>query len=289
MRSGLLALAGQAARRLPERARLALYRLGPISHGLRSVLNRAAPVGVQPVQVAAGDLRGMWLLLDLQVDKDLWLGAYEPDVAAAIRELVRPGSVVYDVGANVGYTTLLLARAVGPRGKVIAFEPLETNVSRLMRAIALNRLEANVEVVAAAVAERGGRASFERHASGSMGRLAPGAGPGEAAEAPLIVEVVALDGLADTRGLPPPALVKIDVEGSEAAVLRGMSRLLREARPILLIEIHGRDEAEATYAELERAGYRAWSMRPVLAPKPATKDDAVRTKHVVGRPGEATP
>lgn len=287
MRSGLLTLAERTARRLPERARLALYRLGPISRGLRAALNRAAPHGVHPVQVAAGDLAGMWLLLDLQVDKDLWLGTYEPDVAAAIRDYLSMGSIAYDVGANVGYTTLLMARAVGPHGKVVAFEPLPSNVARLSQAIAVNQLGSRVEVVPAAVSDRDGTASFAGHVSGSMGRLVE-QGEGPAGPQSTTVDVVRLDSLVFGRGTPAPALIKIDVEGGEASVLRGMPRLLREARPTLLIEVHGREATEATFDELARAGYQVLRMQPGAA-LPATIEDVVRTRHLVGVPAGGRP
>jgi FkbM family methyltransferase len=68
-------------------------------------------------------MEGARLLLDLRVDKDLWLGTYEPEVSSALRTFCGPGMIAYDLGANVGYTALLLARTVGPDGQVVAFEP----------------------------------------------------------------------------------------------------------------------------------------------------------------------
>src|SRR3989304_3277747 len=81
MAGAVLRAASTLARVLPRPARLALYRLRPLPDLLRSLLNRAAPTGVHPVRVAAGELAGMWLLLDLQVDKDLWLGPSRPPLA----------------------------------------------------------------------------------------------------------------------------------------------------------------------------------------------------------------
>ena len=71
------------------------------------------------VKVAAGDLAGFTILLDMQVDKDYWLGTYEPELQAALRQLIPPGAVIFDVGANIGYVSLLLAKAAGEAGKYL--------------------------------------------------------------------------------------------------------------------------------------------------------------------------
>ena len=147
MTSLILRAAEAAARWLPDGVRRGLYRLGPLPRLLRQGLNRAAPIGVHPVTIAGGPLAGSQLLLDLQVDKDLWLGTYEPEVEKLVREVARPGMTAYDLGANLGYMTLLLAKAVGERGRVVAVEALPVNVARLREAIRLNRLERRVTIV----------------------------------------------------------------------------------------------------------------------------------------------
>src|SRR3990170_1591428 len=284
MAGAVLRAAATLARVLPEAARLALYRLGPLTHLLRRLLNRAAPSGVHPVRVAAGELAGMWLLLDLQVDKDLWLGTYEPQLAAAIRRFARPGSVAYDLGANVGYAALLLARAVGPAGRVIAFEPLPENLDRLRRAISLNGLEPRFEVIPAAAGTRSGSGSFLVHASGGMGRLEGGAGRTDGFVSKIPVDVVSLDDFVFRRANPAPSLVKVDLEGGEAQALRGMARLLIQARPILLLELHGTAAKEGIDL-LTEAGYATHAMRdgyPRILGEAAEK----KSKHVVALPLE---
>jgi FkbM family methyltransferase len=261
MRAGLTSLAAATARRLPLRARLLLYRLGPVTGFLRRAINRVVPAGVKPVRIAAGELEGSWLLLDLQVDKDLWLGSYEPQIAAAIRTLVPQAGITYDLGANVGYTALLLARAVGPSGQVFAFEPLAANLQRLSRAVALNGLEARITIVPTAVGASRGPASFRVHPSGAMGRLQSGAGRADGFVATTTVEVVALDDFVFAEGHPPPHVIKMDLEGGEGAALQGMSRLLRERKPCLLIELHGPQASAEVAAELRAAGYHIHRMQ----------------------------
>src|SRR5512137_1210008 len=113
MKRFILSVTSLAARILPNPVKQAIYKFKPLAAFIRSGLNRAAPTGLTQVKIAAGDLAGYTIELDMQVDKDLWLGTYEPELQAALRELVQPGVVIYDVGANIGYVSLLLAKAAG--------------------------------------------------------------------------------------------------------------------------------------------------------------------------------
>jgi FkbM family methyltransferase len=230
--------------------------LGPITRVTRSVLNRAAPQGLTETTVAAGPLAGVRLLLDLQSEKDLWLGTYEPRVLRAIEDLARPGTTAYDVGANIGYLTILLARRVGLEGRVFAFEPLPGNLERIRANLALNGLEGRVTVTPAAVADESRRAAFLVHASGGMGKLQGSAGREEQYPSTIPVETIDLDTFVFARGNPAPALIKIDIEGGEGLALAGMRRLLAEARPILLIEVHGPEAQRAAWEALRQARYR---------------------------------
>ena len=121
----------------PANLKQAIYKNKPLAAFIRRGLNRAAPTGLTQVKIAAGDLAGYTILLDMQIDKDYWLGTYEPELQAALRELIRPGAVIYDVGANIGYVSLLLAKAAGKTGKVYAFEALPENAERWRKNMAL--------------------------------------------------------------------------------------------------------------------------------------------------------
>jgi FkbM family methyltransferase len=285
MRAGLTSLAAATARRLPLRARLFLYRLGPVTEILRRAINRVVPAGVHPVRVAAGELEGSWLLLDLQVDKDLWLGSYEPQLAAAIRLFVPQAGVTYDLGANIGYTALLLAHALGPAGQVFAFEPLAANLLRLRRAVALNGLGARITIVPTAVGAGRGPASFQVHSSGAMGRLQSVAGRGEGFVATTTVDVVTLDDFVFSEGHPPPQVVKLDLEGGEGAALQGMSRLLREQGPCLLVELHGPQASAEVAGVLRTAGYHIHRMQDGYPEADATLPHEL-PRHIVALPSQ---
>ena len=87
----MLSFTGWLARKMPMLIKRGVYRFGLLADLIRGALNRAAPKGVKPVVVAAGGLEGMKLALDLQSEKDYWLGTYEPELQEAIADLVRPG------------------------------------------------------------------------------------------------------------------------------------------------------------------------------------------------------
>jgi FkbM family methyltransferase len=138
------------------------------------------------------------------------------------------------LGAHHGFFSIAAAR-LGAR--VYAFEPVDANLRRLHRNIELNG--ADVAVVAAAVSDAAGRLGLARGKSSAQWRMEPGDE----------VTSVSLDDFA--RDHPAPRVVKIDVEGAELRVLRGAERLLREHRPILVCELHGRENREQVRGLLE--------------------------------------
>jgi FkbM family methyltransferase len=175
---------------------------------------------------------------------------YEPDVWRELLSSVTPGDVVADVGANVGLYAVAIARRVGPTGRVIAYEPDAGNAELLRRNLAMNGVEGTVEVREIAVGSEQGELPFLSDQQQSRFDVA---GTSR-------VRVVTLDD--DIERL---ALLKIDVEGFECAVLEGARSLLADEsrRPRrIFVEAHlarlpelGRTEQDVIRA-LERAGYR---------------------------------
>lgn len=261
-RSGLLSLAAWMARRLPGWAKRLIYRIGPLARLVRSELNRAAPVGMSVIQVAAGAIAGLQVELDLHSEKDYWLGTYEIELQEALTRLVKPGMVAYDVGANIGYISLILASLAGPGGRVFAFEALPDNVRRLRKNLELNQMSDRVSVTPEAVIDRSGKVSFLVGPSGGMGKAEGSAGRQDVAYQQAIqVSGLALDEFVYQQGNPPPQLVKMDIEGGEVLALPGMLRLIREARPLVLLELHGPEAARCAWESLKPAGYRICQMQ----------------------------
>lgn len=271
-----------ASRYLPASFKRALYKLGPASRGLRAALNKAAPQGLSEVVVASGGLAGTRLMLDMQSQKDYWLGTYEMELQQAVADWVRPGMIAYDLGANIGYISLLLARAVGPTGKVFAFEALPANQARLTSNLKLNSSE-NITLISKAVADKSGSTTFLVHSSGGMGKLSGSSGSDGDHPNNISVETVSIDDFVFQGKNPSPQLMKMDIEGGEVLALRGMLRLLKEARPMLLIELHGKQAAEAAWQTLHGANYSLQFMRKGY-PRIENPQDLGKKNYVVASP-----
>jgi FkbM family methyltransferase len=268
MRKQILNIAAFSAKILPNSFKQAIYKIKPVAAFIRRGLNRAAPTGITEVRIAGGDLAGYTILLDMQVDKDYWLGTYEPELQAAVHDLIRPGAVVYDVGANIGYVSLLLAKTAGETGKVYAFEALPENVERWRRNIKLNGMESRMSLFAGAVTQTEGPVRFLVHASAGMGKAAGSAGRADTYLSEITVSGVSLDEFAFGLGNPPPQAVKMDIEGGEVLALEGMRRLLAEARPVMLMELHGPESCRLAWETLTTASYQICWMRkgyPVIS------------------------
>lgn len=169
-----------------------------------------------------------------------YLGAYEPVESALILEGLPAGGVFVDIGANVGTHTLVAARHLGEAGRVYAFEPFPPNVERLKRNIDLNGLK-NTEVVAVALSDvSGGVAPMAtRFTRSGNATLADRSDAAQVIEVP----VMRFDDWASDKRLERIDVLKIDVEGAEERVLRGMSstlqrleigRILFEVNPVML-------------------------------------------------------
>lgn len=263
MKKFLLSLFSFFAGILPLPVKQAIYRFPPLARLIRGSMNAAVESGLSEVEIAAGDLKGYKLLLNLKAEKSRWLGTYEPELAAAARVFVQPGMTVYDVGANIGYVSLLLAHHVRPNGKVFAFEALPANAERIHRNVALNALESRITLVEAAVAERGGEITFFVHESVGMGKAAGSAGRREEQyQAEIKVAALSLDEFVYEQGNPPPDLVKMDIEGGEVLALPGMKRILSDYHPILFLELHGPESEQAAWRILTEAGYTLREMSP---------------------------
>jgi FkbM family methyltransferase len=225
------------------------------------MLTRAAPDEIVPVEIAAGPLAGMRLQLDLRTEKDLWLGTYEPSLLDAIEHFATADLTAYDVGANIGYVSLAMAKATGQAGRVVAFEPLPANLVRLRANISVNPEGSRVQVVGAAVGAHNAEAAFMVHESGGMGKLQSAEGRQTDYEDTITVEVISLDEWITDSALAPPGLIKIDVEGGEAAVLEGLTSTLNSARPTILIELHGPEATKAVQNILAEAAYALHAAR----------------------------
>jgi FkbM family methyltransferase len=225
----------------------------------------------------------MQLNLDLHSEKDYWLGTYEVDLQDAVQGFVRTGWVAYDIGANIGYISLVLAKAVGESRQVIAFEALPANIERLRGNIRLNGYESRVKVIPGAVAEASGAVQFLIGPSGAMGKVAGSAGRADIHHESIEVSGIALDDFVYRDGNPVPQVIKMDIEGGEVLALRGMTRLLSEARPLIFLELHGPEAAGVAWEVLTGAGYKICRMQPGM-PSVASLEDLDWKAYLVAVP-----
>ncbi|HBX68399.1 MAG TPA: hypothetical protein DEH25_03165 [Chloroflexi bacterium] len=283
MKKLILQFSALAARVLPAPLKRGIYRFQPLAKLVRGTLNKAAPTGLTKITIAAGGAAGLKMHLDLHLEKDYWLGTYETDLQAAIAELVQSGWVAYDVGANIGYVTLLLAQKLGDAGKIFAFEALPDNLERLRAQVTTNNLEPRVRVIPGAVAATSGSIRFLVGPSGAMGKAEGSAGRSEGHRDSLEVPGLALDDFVYQQGNPPPQVIKMDIEGGEVLALQGMPRLLAEAHPLILLELHGPEAARFTWETLTAAGYQICRMERGY-PRVPSLDDLDWKAYLVAMP-----
>lgn len=166
----------------------------------------------------------------------LFYGEYELETTRAIKNLLEQGMTFVDCGAHIGWYTLLAARAVGPAGKVYAFEPAPSTFEILVRNVKANGYEDIVTAVPNAVSNKSGlqRLFFNERSSVST-KLFTSHGDQEFNE----VEVISLDEFFREKDWPQVDLVKMDIEGAEKAALEGMKELShRNAKIKLIIEVN---------------------------------------------------
>lgn len=180
---------------------------------------------------------GCWMYITPECGLRYWTGTLlAGNLLRSAAETVRPGSVVWDVGANMGLFTMAAAGMAGPTGRVYAFEPDTTLVELLRRSVRINREIASVQVIPCALSDSISVSRFFVARRSRATNYLEGAGSTQTrgireTQAAL---TVTLDWLAEQ--IPPPDVLKIDVEAAESEVFRGAARLIESKRPTLIFE-----------------------------------------------------
>lgn len=211
----------------------------------RSGLVAAAPEG----NVIIKEIDGVRLFIDLSdlhIGLNIVNGVYERDELDLIRRTVKQGQSVIDVGANIGFFTIMLADCVGPSGRVHAFEPLPRNFGLLEQSVAENDFQNRVTIECAAVGAEPGRMHLispcrTNNWGGPYLRtgndLMP---PGHEAREVVVVQL-------DRHSLRRPiSFVKLDAEGAELMVLQGARSILQTDRPLVLAEMNPKQLQEVS-------------------------------------------
>lgn len=231
-----------------------MFNLSGISN--RSLIGKAVrlPLRLIPadlnVRVLQGPLKGKrWVAGS--TNHGCWLGSYEFHKQREIASAVRPGMVCFDIGANVGFYTLLLSALAGPQGSIFAFEPAPRNCVFLRRHLAMNSCS-NVSVREMALADFDGFASFDPDLGVSEGHLSESGS--------LRIKCACIDTLIANGEIAPPGLIKMDVEGAEAKVLQGGSETIARYKPAIFLATHGEQPHAECCRFLKSLGYRLASI-----------------------------
>jgi FkbM family methyltransferase len=189
---------------------------------------RLLPPGLR-VPILQGPLRGYWWIVGAG-NHGYWLGTFESEKQEIFARALSIGHIAYDIGAHAGYYTLLSSARVGPQGHVFAFEPSPRNLQILRKHVAINN-RANVTIIGAAVGDQTGMQRFDPGDDSFTGGLYRDRG--------FEVNVITLDGMFDDGLLLPPDIIKMDIEGGEAAALQGATKLISKAHPLIFLSTHG--------------------------------------------------
>jgi FkbM family methyltransferase len=218
------------ANHLPSAVASVLTSRALTTRFLRPLANAILPIQPSEVVVRSGAAAGLRLIVEPQSEKFYWTGSHEPGVQRALTALLSPGMVFWDVGAHIGYLTLVASRLVASSGKVHAFEPVPKNLARLRTNLELNATT-NVAIHDLAIFDREGEFSLHDPGSSLQWTLLADTA---VTSTTINVPCTTLDVI--SQRCDSPHIIKVDVEGAEVAVLRGAKNLLERLRPILIVE-----------------------------------------------------
>ncbi len=203
--------------------------LGSIEHQVAPTAFTVQLAGEDAVRCTVGGMELFCDAADAAVTPGLRSGAYEAHLTAVFEEYCTSGMTVVDVGANLGYYSLLAARLVGPSGKVVALEPNSENCRLLLSSLRLNDA-GNVQLLPVAADTATGWAYYSTHVGSNGGLIEEGdllSHPGT------VVPTFRLDDLVEG----PVGFLKMDVEGAEGRVVRGATRIIERDRPVVTTEL----------------------------------------------------
>lgn len=164
-----------------------------------------------------------------------WYGYYEKELGNLVKKVVRPNDVFIDIGANIGYFSILSA-TISPSVRVISFEPVKDLFKKMKENFSINDCK-NIEAINAAAGEINERRELFISNADNLG-MSSFHQPENYSGRKEKVEVVSIDNWFKTSGLSKIDLVKLDIEGSELAALKGMKGVLEKQKPVLLVEIN---------------------------------------------------
>ena len=218
---------------LGAKIRYAARRLGVLPW-LDPLVLRLAPLVLRPpatdTEVVLPEEMKMVVPAGFPSARSYATGSYEPSLTKLLQRKLQPGTSFVDLGANIGYYTLLASFLVGSKGRVYAFEPDARNFEYLTGNVAMNGLE-NVQACRKAALDGDFRAAFRADRFGAEGWVSVSMD----AQAESGVETTSLDQFFSSLGWPALHLVKMDIEGSEVRAMRGMKQVVAHNPGVSLV------------------------------------------------------
>ena len=241
-----------------------------LANAIHAVLNRL-PVQRYPVLKCSGVLDGYRMKIDWKKNRSFAYGTYEPEVVRTISRVVSAGMTALDIGAHSGFFTLLLAKVVGPKGRVVAFEPLPANFRMLQENVRLNSLM-NVRLEKQGVHSNSGQLTFEVPDAESF--LLAGPMHHDDERPTTMVLATSLDLYVFQHDMKVD-FIKIDVEGAEDDVLKGAEKTIKAFHPAMVIEVHDLDKQSRPHSGLAVLAALGYELEPL--------GEALYTTHVLAR------
>jgi FkbM family methyltransferase len=245
---------------------LTVYGRGTPSHpgkwrALKFLSSRASPAWTAPRKAR---YKGIQFELDLldHTQRHINFRDFDPLETRFLKKAVKPGWVAVDVGANIGYYSLLFSKLVGPMGKVYAFEPSSVIWEKLSRTIALNS-PTNLHALKLALSDSSGKVSLVTGPLGNLGKTHLGSMGTQCSD---FVDQVTLDSFAEQNALSRLDVMKVDIEGCEERLLVGGTKTIQRFKPVLLIELNPAalksfgTTADNLIARLHGFGYRLFRL-----------------------------
>ena len=221
------------------------------------------------VRILQGELRGKKWIVGSS-DHGCWLGSYEFEKQILLTKMIKQSTNFFDIGAHVGFYTLLASHLVKDSGNIFAFEPFPRNIEYLEKHLMANGIQ-NVTLFKAAVSDHTGVATFQEGPSSSTGQISE--------RGNLAIELASLDDLFFKGAVPLPDYIKIDVEGAEFSVLTGARQILTRGRPMIFLATHGTEAHLKCLSMLQSLGYTCHPLDDTR--DIGSCDELVATKEIV--------
>lgn len=206
--------------------------------------------GIHTFKILRGANQGLWFST-MQPEQSFALGSYEPEVSHAIDSLVKPRSIFFDVGANVGWDTLI---AANNGARVIAFEPGASNLPLLSDTIHRNGVDEQVKIEPIGIGEKTEVIQFAEYPNyGLVNHVITSENPAKPDAVISEINITSIDDYASAHNLIPN-VIKIDIEGHEFAALKGAQKTFGTHKPSVICEVRP-DNWEEIRTYMDSMGY----------------------------------